>query len=190
MKKIVKNDMFVTCKNGICMKKIVKNDMFVTCKNCTLDFHVKCIDTSDIDKCINWYCKNCFLKTSYDELPFSHSDYFIDLQCKLQKGLKIAHINIRSLVNLLLHDNNIDVLCISETHLTDNISDMELHINGYSITRLDRQQIDKTHGGILCYVKDNIAFKQNIDLYDKDIEAIFIEINLPKNQTYSYWQCV
>ena len=34
----------------------------------------------------------------------------------------------------------------------------------------------------LCYVKDNIPSKQNVDLYDIDMEAIFIEINLPKTK--------
>lgn len=180
---ILKGNNNITCGN--CVKKIVKNDNFVTCSKCTLNFHVKCVDISDVEKSKNWFCKSCFLKTCNDELPFS--DCFIDLNCKLQKGLKIAHINIQSVINkvdyinILLHNNCIDVLCLTETWLTDDIDDAELNINGYSIYRLDRQN-EKSHGGVMCYVKDSLSFKQNIDLCDKDIEALFIEINLPKTK--------
>ncbi len=34
------------------------------------------------------------------------------------------------------------------------------------------------HGGILCYVKDGIAFKERSDLHTDDIEALWIEITL------------
>ena len=87
---------------------------------------MKCIDDvdiSDVEQNNIWYCRNCFHKICDDELPFS--DGFIDFQCSIQKSLKIAHLNIQGLitdnnskvdyVNLLLHDNGIDVLCINET---------------------------------------------------------------------------
>ncbi len=171
---------------GKCVNKIIKNDFFVTCKQCTLDYHVKCIDDlSSLEHCNVWYCRNCFHKVANEVLPFMNE--FIDLQCKLQKGLKIAHLNIQSLynktdyVNLLLHDNNIDVLGISETWLDDKIDDSELTINDYTLYRLDRHN-GKTHGGILCYVKDNISCRQNFDLSDTNIEAIFLEVNMPKSK--------
>ena len=64
------------------------------CKHCTLNFHVKCVNyASDIEQYTNWYCKNCFVRICDDELPFS--DRFIDLQCKIQKRLKIAHLDIQ-----------------------------------------------------------------------------------------------
>ncbi len=138
---------------AIYMRKTIKHDLFVTCSNCNLDFHVHCIDVSDIDSSNVWFCRCRFVKTCNDELPFSNT--FIDLNCKLQKGLKITHLNIQSLinkidyVNLLLHNNDIDVLCITETRLSENIDDNEL-VNDYNFCRLDRQ-IDKTHGGVLCY---------------------------------------
>lgn len=177
------NNSSVFC--GTCVKKIVKHDAYITCQQCSLDFHIKCIDISDVEKCNIWFCDCCFSKTCNQELPFS--DCFIDLNCKLQKGLKITHVNIQSItnkidhVNLLLHNNNIDVLCLTETWLSDSIDDSELKINNYSFCRLDRLN-DKSHGGILCYVKDGISFKQNTDLYVSDVEALWIEINLPKTK--------
>ena len=75
-----------------------------------------------------------------------------------------------------MHDNGIDVLCINETWLNDKISDTELNIEGYSVYRLDKQN-GKNRGGVLCYVKDSVSSKQNVNLHDNDVEAIFVEIN-------------
>ena len=80
-------------------------------------------------------------------------------------------------VNILLNDNDIDVLCINETWLKSDNDDSEIEIDGYNAYRLDRQN-GKIRGGVLCYVKNTILSKQNDDLYDNDIEGIFIEINL------------
>ena len=61
------------------------------------------------------------------------------------------------------------------------ISDTELNIDGYSVYRLDRQN-GQNRGGVLCYVTDSVSSKHNVDLHDNDIEAIFVEINLPKTK--------
>ena len=59
-------------------------------------------------------------------------------------GLCCAHININGLLNKidqvrsLLLETRIDVLAISETHLSGNISNVELKIENYSFTRKDR----------------------------------------------------
>ena len=155
--KIVSN---ISC--GECTCKILFEQKYITCKNRSLDFHIDCTDSS-VDSCIDWYCNLCFTRICNDELPFGES--FIDLNCKLQKGLKIAHLNICSIINkldyldILLHDNNIDVFCISETWTESNIDDSELMICGYNFCRLDRSN-EMTHGGVLCYVKENLSFKQ------------------------------
>ena len=104
---------------GECVRKVLKNDLYVTCNNCTLEFHFKCVDENDVKLNNQWYCNNCFHKAANDELPLNEG--FIDLKCKIRKGLKIAHINIQGLihkvdeVNLLLNDNSIDVLCINRS---------------------------------------------------------------------------
>ena len=169
---------------GECICKIVTKDSFVTCNNCTLDFHVSCVNVSD-NHTNHWLCNSCFFKSAFDELPFSND--IVDLNCKLQKGLKIVHINIQSLVNklehikLLLDENQIHILCITETWLTNNIDDCIVNIDGYNMYRMDRSN-GKLHGGLMCYIKDGIAFKQNINLLDNDIEAIWIEVNMPKTK--------
>ena len=65
--------------------------------------------------------------------------------------------------------------------LWEVLSDLEVNINGYITYRLDRQN-GKIRGGVLCFVKDHMSSKLNVDIYDTDVEGIFIEINLPKTK--------
>ena len=74
----------------------------------------------------------------------------------MSKGFKIAHLNIQSLrykvdnVRVLLVENNIDILCISEIWLESSIGNNEINIDGYNICRSDR--VHMHHGGILYYI--------------------------------------
>ena len=35
---------------------------------------------------------------------------------------------------------------------------------------------------VLCYVKENLSFKQISDIHDDEVESIFVEINLPNTK--------
>ena len=69
------------------------------------------------------------------------------------KGIKLAHLNVRSLVNKVadlqnwLSNNPYDLLGLSETWLTEDHSDSLFSIKGYKIERRDR----RTHGGGVGY---------------------------------------
>ena len=98
----------------------------ISCVNCSLSFHPQCVN--ELKSCTNnWWCNLCFFKLCFHELPFAEK--LIDYNCVLGKGFKIAHINIQSLrnkidqLNIFLHDNNIDVLCVTESWLTSDIED-------------------------------------------------------------------
>ncbi len=58
-------------------------------------------------------------------------------------GLKIGHLNVNGLVakmaeiQVLLHRMKFDILSISETHLTKDIKDEMLKVDGYSMSRFD-----------------------------------------------------
>ena len=60
---------------------------------------------------------------------------------KLHKGMKIAHLNICGLecklddLKLAMDGIPIDVLTLSETHLTDSVTDRRLEISGYKLYR-------------------------------------------------------
>ena len=168
---------------GQCLKLIRTNHGFKTCHNCELNFHDSCIDV-DIKSNI-WWCDQCFTRACLNELP--SGDTYIDHNCFVGKGLRFAHLNIRSLhykldhVNLFLHHNDIDVFCITETWLNDDFDDNDMHIDGYNVFRLDRIK-DMEHGGILCYIKNGTSCKQISDLDDDIVEAMWLELNLPQTK--------
>ena len=77
-----------------------------------------------------------------------------------QNGLKIFHLNIRSLTSkldqfkLLLENKNIDIFSLSETWLHTGISSNILSIPGYAFVRYDRETVEnvvKRGGGLGVY---------------------------------------
>lgn len=64
-------------------------------------------------------------------------------QVKCMKGLKIVHINARSLLqhfdefSHVFLDCRFDIVVFTETWLHSNCTDSLLHVNGYKLYRLD-----------------------------------------------------
>ena len=68
----------------------------------------------------------------------------------------------------------LDLLCICETWLDDTIQDSEIHVDGFSVVRKDR---NRHGGGVLIYVKNGIIFRSISCHQQADVEAVFIVIN-------------
>ena len=57
------------------------------------------------------------------------------------KGLKIANLNVNSLmkhldeIRLILNNNALDILAINESKIDNQISNNEIHIDGFNIIR-------------------------------------------------------
>ncbi|XP_037792643.1 uncharacterized protein LOC119587991 [Penaeus monodon] len=72
--------------------------------------------------------------------------------------VKVEHINAQSLlsktndVELLVQEREIDVLCISETWLTNDLEDKYVCFSNYNIYRQDKGR----GGGVAIYVRDNL----------------------------------
>ena len=104
--------------------------------------------------------------------------------------LLLAHININSIRNKFDQlvssiKENIDILMISETKTDNSFPTIQLHIEGYCIYRLDRNEYE---GVILVYVRENIPSKL-ISTQNSSTEDFFIELNLRCNKwllSYSY----
>ena len=108
-----------------------------------------------------------------------------------RKGLKIVHLNIQSITNkldelkVLLTDlqARISIMAITESWLTDKITDESLHIEGYDFVRRDRSQTTSTKcrgGGVIVYLSNNITFTRRTDLEASNIEMIAVEIKHAK----------
>ena len=66
------------------------------------------------------------------------------------RGLKFLHLNVCSLlpkveeIRLLFgHYKGFGLISVTETHLSFNVSDREISINGYTLYRRDRQSHSK-----------------------------------------------
>ena len=139
--------------------------------------------------------------TSIDNVPNNTSDIVNELgieendpsnilknvRIKNINRLIIGHLNINSIANKFeslkeINQGYIDILVISETKLNESYSNNMFNIDGYATPfRYDRNT--NTGGGILIYVKEDIAcweLKTKPD--DKNLEGIFLEINLRKSK--------
>jgi hypothetical protein len=73
------------------------------------------------------------------------------------------YLNIRSLIfhfeelKLLVMDKNPKIVLLSETRVTNDIEECEIAINGYKILRCN--SLSRHTGGVIMYLKDNIAYK-------------------------------
>ncbi|CAH1988353.1 unnamed protein product [Acanthoscelides obtectus] len=101
------------------------------------------------------------------------------------KVLKFGHINCRSVLSgfhefsTLVQNNNLDIVGISETWLSKDISNDHISMNGYNCYRCDR---DGRGGGVAVFVNNHynssiISFGQGPSL-----EYIWLKVQLPKQK--------
>lgn len=100
-------------------------------------------------------------------------------------GLHCFHLNIRSLlpkiteVRELARKIKASILCLSETWLDFYITDSEVEIENFVIIRKDR---NRQGGGVCIFVKSDIDFNIRQDLVNVNLEAVWIDILLPKSK--------
>jgi hypothetical protein len=97
------------------------------------------------------------------------------------KGFKMACINVNRLmkhsdgIRFILTSTTLEVLAINESKLDNSINDGEIHIPGYVSIRKDRT---RHGGGVLIYIKENLAYSNRSDLVPYRLEMICLEIKL------------
>ena len=80
---------------------------------------------------------------------------------------------------MILQQNSVDILALSETWLNDSWPDAVLTVPGYCCYRRDRS--NSTGGGILIYVKSSL-FSQRLAVFESDgllFEDLYIEFRQP-----------
>jgi len=91
------------------------------------------------------------------------------------RGMKIAHLNIRSLpqkideVKFILKNNNFNILGLTESFLSEKHDDCLYNIPDYEMVRRDRK--NRYGGGIVCYLHKSVKF-EHITLLDRDMEEV------------------
>ena len=95
------------------------------------------------------------------------------------------YTNVRSLVNgtkreeleLLMRENNIDIIGITETWGRSDIFDSEIEFSGYKLYRKDRSFLNnKKGGGVALYVKNSLRSVECDDLNLKQCESVWSKI--------------
>ena len=123
---------------------------------------------------------------SCQSLEENFKDALKKLRIKDLNRVIISQININSIINKieLLSEavlGNMGILMVSETKIDMPFLTSQFVIQGFGTPfRLDRKN---TGGGILVYVRDDIASKLlNISCVSSDTECITIEVNLRKTK--------
>ena len=100
-------------------------------------------------------------------------------------SLKFGHLNVRSLNNqdkfdelsLIIKDNNFHIFAISETWLSNDISNDNFNIVRYnSIMHLDRSH--RTGGGVALFSIDSILLQRRYDLELPGLEFLWVEFSV------------
>ena len=108
-----------------------------------------------------------------------------NLRLKNVDRLIIGHLNINSFRNKFegikhIIKNNLDILIVCESKLDHTFPDKQFSIDGYRTIRQDREHNGYLGGGIIIFIREDIPCKELKFQPDKEIEGIFLEINLRK----------
>ena len=110
------------------------------------------------------------------------------------KGLRICHLNARSLVNkideirVFCETHLPHVLSLNKTWLHSSISDSKIQLHGFSLVRSDKT---RRKGGVLSYVSSNLDYKviQEFENDQPDLQCLWIEITPPKIRGFIFCSC-
>lgn len=88
-------------------------------------------------------------------------------------------------------EENTDIMALTETHLSENVLDAEINMQNYTIYRADR--IDRSHGGVAMYIKNNLTptlevltkysnkTTEMLAVHIKKLDLIIINVYRPPN---------
>ncbi|CAB3991987.1 Hypothetical predicted protein [Paramuricea clavata] len=171
-----------------CLRKIRNNQSRMKCISCEMFFHMKCFG-EEADRVRT--CKLCQTPVLDSTDPrIDNCSILNELKDIVEsRGIKLIHQNICSLLRkmdelrLMISElkSGIHILTLSETWLAENISDAEIEIAGYRTFRKDRCS---KGGGIVAYVRNDLAVVKRTDLETVDVEGLWLEISLPKSHGF------
>ena len=156
---------------SVCGRAVAKNHRALECDKCQKWCHIgnkcgkvplKTYKELTVKDHFQWTYPRCIHETYDNPMPdigdidLDNSAAFEELKTKTgNRGVKIAHINVNGLlsklpqIEIFLLECNLDVLAITETHLSSKTKDHEIAIINYDIERFDwEEKQDKGGGGL------------------------------------------
>ena len=130
----------------------------------------------------------------WNEKPNQHKTYVNQIPIKTNKcsdHIVIKHINAQSLIpkldeiKLLIENEDLDILCVSETWLQPNILDNLISIKNYNVFR-NENPLNSSGSGACIFVKNIFTSKkyENIEITDggpsKGIKDVWVSIQASK----------
>ena len=117
---------------------------------------------------------------------------FIPVTERSGSGLKVLHLNIRSLRNIshrsqlreLNSREQFDIITISESWLNTTITSTEIQLDGYKLFRLDR--LHKGGGGVCACVRSDLKSKVLKDfssISDRNFHQLWLSIQVKKSKS-------
>ena len=120
--------------------------------------------------------------------PFIPNSYLYgQMSQESRKNINIGHLNINRLLHKTHHVRDIllkcslSILAITETWLTDEISDGEVAMDGYRLFRRDRRT-GHQGGGVCVYVHHQLNVRVLNKLDHPDLEMLWLEVKLGKER--------
>ena len=149
--------------------------------------HVLDIDTPACSDTSNVTDKTTDIPENKESAPANNPLMILEgIRKKYVKNVVIGHLNINALANKIdalkiVIKDKVDILVLVETKLNDSFPIYQFVIEGYTTPyRLDRNCYG---GGVMIYVRKDIHSKElKKHNLPKNIEALFIEINLRKTK--------
>ena len=195
---------------GGCYKPVAKSHRGIYCEACYHWWHIKCANITgkeylELANCDDpWIYEQCKAFHFTDSF-FNHSFLSVDqsvisardngdidnyepltvLKQQNPRYFTVGYININSVRNKfyciqdLLMSNNLDLIFIAETKIDNSFPDSQFSVNNYHMWRADRSI---NGGGILAYLRSDIAGERKQEYEFEEIESIAIQVNLDKSK--------
>ncbi|CAC5388052.1 unnamed protein product [Mytilus coruscus] len=122
-----------------------------------------------------------------------HEDVFEELKkvrSSNTSNLMCGYLNINSLrykfepIKDLLHRNLVDILFLSETKIDESFPNAQFCVDNFTIWRADRNQHG---GGLIAYVRSDLAADRKIQLEFSGVESIGIEVAIGNKKMVLLW---
>lgn len=102
-----------------------------------------------------------------------------------ENEISIFHLNARSVRTKVEYIETLalgsSIVCITESHLDENVSSEDIHMDGYH-QELYRNDRNCFGGGVLVYVSEILKTKRRFDLEFENGELIWLEIDFPQHK--------